>query len=138
VPAVIPLSSLFGIEPSRMSKTENIIIETYLLSKIHKHLINFFKSTHKNNFYSIKLGYEMEYTMLESDISRLLISDILSTEEYTLQGIATYTNSHPDIIVDVAAGRNIPTAPLYQRILDLHITVRRNLYDCIVKKILFE
>ena len=73
--------------------------------------------------------------MLESNFTRLIINDILSTEDYNLQGISMYTNTHIDVIREIVAGRTAPSISLFKRIIDLHWSVRRGLYDGIIKKI---
>lgn len=58
----------------------------------------------------MKFTLEMEETMLETNFIRLIIKDILSTGEYSPQGIACYTDTHEDIVQDLASGLN--TKPL--------------------------
>ena len=86
----------------------------------------------------MKFTAELENTMIESNLTRLIITDILSTDNYTLQGIATYTNTHIDVINEIASGRNTPNIALFKRIIDLHRSVRYELYDAIAKKIASE
>ena len=77
--------------------------------------------------------------MLEANFVRLIIKDILATEEYNLKGIAYYTDTHEDVVQEVIDGRNTnPSATLLRRSIDLHRLVRRDLYHSIVKKIATE
>jgi len=52
--------------------------------------------------YSIgaKINIEKEKSMIESNFIRCIINDILSTEEYTLPGIAYYTDTPEEIIIE--------------------------------------
>jgi hypothetical protein len=59
----------------------------------------------------------------------------LSTGEYSLQGIAYYTGTHEDVMQELASGLNTkPLATVLQKIIELHKTVRHNLYYAIGKK----
>jgi|GEM_PF-698041 len=134
-----PLYELFNLQVSRMTKEERVKLDLYLLIQVHEYLREVLKR--KNNIlFSLKEKnhHHMEFDMFELEITRFLINDILATEDYTIEGIATYAYSHPDVIIDVAAGRQMPSANLFRRILNLHILVRREQYKSIVMKILLE
>lgn len=78
----------------------------------------------------------MENTVMETDYIRCIINDILSTEEYSLAGIAYYTNKPEDVIFEIATGKNTdPSSSLLRKIIELHRSVRPNLYQEMVKKI---
>ena len=65
-----------------------------------------------------------------------MIKDILSTQEYSLAGIATHTHIPEEVLCDVAAGiNNNPTFELSLRLFELHINVRHDLYERIMQKI---
>jgi len=86
------------------------------------------------DFFSIS-----SFNTLWSDIeeSQLIIQDILETEEYTLQGISFYTDIPVDVINELASGINIyPSFILFRKILELHKSVRRDIYDAIRQKII--
>ena len=54
-----------------------------------------------------------------------------------MEGIAYYTQATTDVIFDIVSGRNpAPSFVLLHRILKLHRTVRPNLYNEIMKKII--
>ena len=79
---------------------------------------------------------KMEDVMIEENFIRLVINDILSTKEYTVEGIAEYIDIHEDIIYEVLTGRNAcPSAKFFRRVIDLHRVVRRELYKNIIKEI---
>jgi hypothetical protein len=63
----------------------------------------------------------------------------LSTEEYNLTGIASYTRTPEEIVIAIASG-NItnPTMTFFRNIIELHRSVRKDLYKAIMQKILSE
>jgi hypothetical protein len=78
----------------------------------------------------------MENGVMEDSLVRCVINDILSTEEYTLAGIACYTQTPEEVIYEVAMGQNTsPSALLLRKIIELHRSVRSDLYRAIMKKI---
>lgn len=84
----------------------------------------------------MKFTLEMENHMLEKNLTSLIIQDILQTGEYTIQGIALYTNTHEDVINELASGLNVrPTIMPFRKIIELHKSVRRDLYESMRKKI---
>ena len=79
----------------------------------------------------------MENIMLEANFIRCVINDILLTNEYTLQGIAYYTQTPEDVIYDIAVGNNqSPSFPLSRKIIEIHRTIKPDLYRNILKKII--
>lgn len=133
-----PLCQLIGINPNLLPKSEYFILEAFLFLRLCEELTEIFRKERKQYFGCLRFTKEMENNMLESDFARLIIKDILSTTDYTLQGIAIYTNTHEDVVCDVVTGQHCPTATFFRRIIDLHRSVRKNLYDSILKKIILE
>lgn len=73
------------------------------------------------------------------DVKQEVIRDILSTEEYSLSGIASHTHIPEEVLSDIVSGMNPnPTFELSRKLFELHMTVRRDLYDKIVRKIISE
>lgn len=140
MPAIEPLCKLIGkLNPGCFTKEENILLEAELLIRICEELKEYFRIKHKEYFRLLKFTMEMENEMLEKNFICLLIKDILSTEEYTLEGIASYVDTHEDILVEVVTGKNTdPSASLFRRSIELHRAVRGELYQMIVKKIASE
>ena len=127
---------LFGINGRTLSREENFILEAELLVRVCGELKEIFRVQYKNYFKLMSFTIEMENTMLEENFIRLIIKDILSTQEYTLQGIAHYTATHEDVVHEVMIGKNTnPSASLLRRMIELHRLVRRDLYQNIAKKI---
>ncbi len=134
--ATEPLCLLIGINPSVLQKEEIIILEAELFVCLCEELKEIFKAQYKHYFRLMKFTEEMEDAMLESNFISLIIKDILLTEEYTLQGIAHYTNTPEDVVHEIVSGRNAsPSATFLRRAIELHRLVRRDLYGAIIKKI---
>jgi hypothetical protein len=75
--------------------------------------------------------------MLEANFIKYLIRDILSTEEYSLTGIANYARIPEDVIYDLFTGFNKnPSSSLWNKVIELHSTVRSDLYQKLIAKIM--
>jgi len=132
-----PLCHLVGINSQKLSKNENILLEAELFSRLCEELKNIFRQQYKRYFDLLKFDMEMENAMLEASFLRFLLNDILLTEEYSLEGIAYYTQIPEDVICDVMAGTNTaPSLPLSRKIIDLHRSVKPDLYRELIKNIL--
>ncbi len=138
MPAVEPLYYLIGINIANLSKEEKLLLEAELFLKICDELREIFRKQHRDYFNCMKFTLEMENTMLDANFIRLIIQDILLSEEYTLQGIARYIDTHEDVVHELAAGLNTkPLATYFRKTIELHRTVRHELYHAIGKKIAF-
>jgi len=125
-----------GLNQKILTKEENILLEAELFVHICKELKEYHREQYKDYFRLMKFTRKMEDAMLEANFLRLIIQDILSTEEYDLKGIAYYTGIHEDAIEEVILGRNMtPSAMLLQRSIELHQSVRRDLYLMMMKKL---
>jgi hypothetical protein len=68
---------------------------------------------------------------------QFIVNDIVSTGEYTPQGIACYTGSFEEVVEEIQSGINTnPSGILLKRLIGLHCSVRRDLYDFIIRKIM--
>ena len=124
------------ISTRRFSKEEIFILEAKLFTHMCEELKELFRKEYKSYFRLMKFTAEKENTMLEINFVRLIMRDILSSEEYTLEGIARYSDTHEDVIQEILTGRNTsPSAKLLQRIIKLHQSIRCDFYDTIMKKI---
>lgn len=134
-----PLCCLIGIDPSQFSKEECLLLEAELFSRICEALREFFRKQHREYFRLMRFTHSMESVMLEANFIRLVMRDILSTEEYTLEGIAHYADVPEDVVQEFFLGSNVsPSALLLRRIIELHRTVRGELYRNLMKKIASE
>lgn len=137
--AVELLCHLIDVNPSKLSKETIILLEAELFARIYDELKNDFRKQNKDYFRLLKFNLKKENTVLDSMFIRLVLTDILSTKEYSLKGIAQYTDTHEDVIQEVIDGRNTnPSAVLLRRSIDLHRSVRRDFYRSIMKKIATE
>lgn len=131
-----PLYRLVTSDLNKFSQNERIILEAGFFSSICGELKNIFRKQYREYFNLMKFTIEMENTMLDANFICLIIKDILSTNEYTITGIAHYMNVHEDILQEIIIGLNTnPSAILLQKIIDLHRSVRANLYREIIDKI---
>jgi hypothetical protein len=130
------LCQIIGIKPHRLSREENIIFEAELFTRVCEEIKAIFKIFYKDYFRLMRFTTEMENGAMEDSLVRCVINDILSTEEYTLAGIACYTHTPEEVIYEVAMGQNTsPSALLLRKIIELHRSVRSDLYRSIMKKI---
>ncbi len=135
--ATEPLSHLMGLSATHLTYHEQCFLEADLFHQICEALKLYFKSQYKQYMRLLKSNLDKENTMLDADFTRLIIKDILLTEEYTLDGIAQYANTHTDVVYDIALGYNIsPSAAFVQRIIALHRMVKPEIYKEISKKVM--
>lgn len=77
--------------------------------------------------------------MFEDSFTRCIINDILASGEYTLSGIACYTQTPEEVVYELAVG-NItnPSMIFFRNIIELHRSIRVELYQAIMEKIISE
>lgn len=137
--ATEPLCYLLGIDANKLSKEENLLIEGYLFTCICAVLKEFYKEQNRNYFRLMKFTQEKENSVLENYFISSIIKDILNTKEYTVAGIAHYTDTPEELVEELASGHNTsPSAKFFRKVIELHRSVRRDLYSLIVKKIVTE
>jgi hypothetical protein len=134
--AIEPLCKSIGKNLRNLSKEEVFILEAETFLLLYKDLTDFFRSHHQSYFRTMKFNEKMENEMLEDNFIRCLITDLLSLEEYSLQGIAYHLQMPEEVIYEVAVGQNTnPSFKLSRKIIELHRFVRPQLYQAIVKKV---
>jgi len=134
--AMEPLCQLMGINPAVLTRGENLILEAELFIYICGALKETIKAKYRQYFCVMKFNQHVENSMIEAEFIRCLINDILVTKEYSLLGIASYTNTPEDVIHEVVMGNNHnPSLVFSRKIIELHRTVRPELYQAIMKKI---
>jgi len=130
---------MIGVNDYSLSKQESGILEVNLFMRVCEEIEKVFKSQYKDYFRLIKSNEEMEKVMLDGGLIRHVLSDILLTEEYSLEGIALYTQTSEEVICDLIAGQNaVPSLSLSRKIVELHRFVRPDLYKEIIQKITAE
>jgi hypothetical protein len=135
--AMEPLCHLIGVSPKKFSKEEFKLLEAEIFIRICDELKEVFRQQYKDFFYLMKFTIIQEDTMLEKNFTQFILNDILSTKEYTIQGIAYYADIPEDVIQELASGLNTrPLATYLRRVIELHRLVRRELYQAIGKKII--
>src|SRR5579883_767084 len=102
--AMEPLYRIVGIFSNNLTKQERSILEIEIFVRICEELKKIFK--YKDYFYLMKFNFEMENAMLDTNLLKYVINDILLTEEYSMEGLAYYTQTSVDVISDLIAGRN--------------------------------
>lgn len=125
-----------GLNSEKLSKEERLIFEAEIFIRVIQEIKEVFREEYQLYFTLMNFNKEMENAMLEENLLRLIIRDILATEEYTVEGIARYTLQHPDVIYKVLLGQNQnSSAKFFKRILELHRSVRADLYKNIFHNI---
>jgi len=131
------LCNVITFDFRKLSAQEAYILEAGILLHICNELKTIFREKYRNYFQLINVTHEMEDVMLDENYIRLILQDILFTEEYNLSGIAYYTQTPEDVVYDIACGNNIrPSAVFLQKIIELHKLVRHELYETIFRKII--
>lgn len=127
------------INASIFSKEEIALIEAEIFAQLCTELKAFFRQKNQEYLDLLKLSKNKEDAMLDNNFIRFIIEDTLSTGEYNMAGFAYYTDTHEDIIQEIIDGRNTnPSANLLRKSIDLHRSVRRDLYHKILQKVLNE
>ena len=121
------------------SRKEKLVLEAKFLTTVYKELEEIFKSRYKNYLRLIKSSHDKEENMFFTNFLRELIYDIVSTEEYSLNGIATYAHIPEEVLYDIITGINLnPTFDVSRKLFELHAHVRRDFYQEITRKFLLE
>lgn len=121
------MASLFGLDCDKLSKNERTLIEIIMINYVYQELVTYFRAIYDN---------QMEEFMLNGDVIRILVNDLVSSNEYSIQAIASYTGYPEDVIFDLAGGMNLnPTFALSTRIIELHALSRREFYNSLIKRI---
>ena len=98
---------------------------------------NFIKSKEGIILKLLKFDKEMEGNNVRKKILRDVWSMIfLSTKEYTLSGIAYYTETPEEILFEIVSGHNTnPSVDFFlEKIVEIHRTVRSDLYRSLIEK----
>src|SRR5206468_597438 len=116
---------LLNINSRNFSKEEYSFLEANLLTHVCEELKEIIREENKDYFRLMKFEIEKENAMIEANFIRYIIKDILLSEEYSLAGIAYYTDTPEDVIYEIIAGRNTcPSLFLSRKIIELHRSVR--------------
>lgn len=139
MPAIEPLCKIIGINSQHLTKNEIQFLEAELFIYIYEGVIELIKSQNMDYFRLLKFNDEMENRVIEQNFIQYLLKDILTTGEYSVSGIAYYTYATEEIILELYSGNNAnPSLILSRKIIELHRSIRPNLYKELIKKILIE
>jgi hypothetical protein len=85
---------------------------------------------HYEKYFKLCLDYrERKDEMIDNNFLQFLLNDIISTGEYTLEGIAYYIRITLDDIIDIFSGLNRdPSYQLVFQLIELHRSVRPEYY----------
>jgi len=121
------LTSLFRTNFYELDKKEKTSIEVLIFKYIYQEL-----KTYYGEFFFIK----MEGLMPNGAVICNLLNDLISSNEYSIAAVASYTGYPEDVIYDLAGGINLnPTVTLSTKIIELHSISRPDFYKDIIKKI---
>lgn len=120
------LESMLRICVGKVSEKEKLLLEIIFFKYLYAQL--------KKTIESIECK-QTEEAMLDGSVIRILINDLLISGEYSLQGLANYTDYSEDVLYDIAAGiNNQPTLSLATKIIELHALARQEFYSFLVNK----
>lgn len=136
MPKVDLVKNLLRQKSKYLSKTEKLILEIVLITHIYRKLIKVFTYPYEQYKRLIRSNQNQEHNMNNVNLVQEMLKDILATEEYTLPGIAIYTNTPIEVLIDILSGfNNKPSLVLSKSIFEIHIAVKRELYDEIMREI---
>lgn len=131
MPKIEYLYNLAGINPCQLSKDEILLLEAVLLNSVCNELSSQYQlnSNHREN--------NQEKTSMKNDhFILLIIQDLINSNDYTISGIASYSNTPEEVIIDIILGHNTnPSIEVSRKIIELHRIARPNLYKQILNKI---
>ena len=112
-------------------KNERSFLKAILLNRIHHFLYDQFDRCIRGNK---KNNTPLESYVMDNKIFQLLVQGIVETEQYTLEGIAFYTNIPFDVIYDAACGiTNHLSVTAWSKVVDLYLQVKPD-----VARVLFD
>jgi len=136
MPTIQPISQLVKIRPQELTNEENMLLEIELFSWMLDEIEKAFTDKTHTETELVNFSDETENTMIDVNIIKYLINDILESDEYSIAGIAYYTRIPEDIIYEIAAGINdYISLGFSQRIIELHRFVRNDAYQDILNKL---
>ena len=137
--ATEPLCCIAGINPSKLSREESQLLEAELFIRICDELKEHFKINYKEYLRLIKNNTEREGMMIEGHFFQCVMGDILATKDYSLPGIACHTHIPEEVLYEIAIGRNInPSLAVARKIIELHRSIRPELYRKMIDKLVVE
>lgn len=122
------LCCMAGVDPRKLSKEENLLLEAVLTLQLCDELAQIYQFN--------QIMKEKNNMMLPGNIIHLILQDLIKSNDYTITGVATYSNVPEDVIYDIAVGNNVnPSLDVSRKIIELHKTARSELYNKVMQKI---
>lgn len=132
-----PWALFLGINAQDLNRNEKILLDIELFLIITEELENKFKSLYQDYFNLIKFANEKEENMQEANLTRLILTDILSSEAYTLEGIAQYADICEEVLQDILTGWNSnPSVGIFRKLVSLHREVKHETYQKLFNKMI--
>lgn len=132
MPAVQELSQFYQLDAKGLSKYEIKILEAELFVSLLKQLNAFHTPT--INLNNLAKGV---VDMSDEVLVRNLLNDLIQTGEYSLPGLARYTDTPEDVVYEIASGlNNRPSLFFARRVIELHREARKEIYLNVLNKIL--
>lgn len=137
MPSMELLAEVIGIDVSKLSYLEKLISEAELFFCICTEIKSLHRKEYSEYFKLMRMNLEEEEAMLDGNLVKNVILDIVKSGDYSLEGIAQYTHVPSDILYDILSGVMIePSLPLSRKLIAMHQEVRVDLYQKIMEKIL--
>lgn len=128
------LCRMAGVNPAELSKEENYLIEAALLYSLCEELAQIY--TTKIPSHTKRNYHEKENMMITNNVIPLILLDLIQSNDYTIDGVAAYSNVPEEVIYDIAIGNNNnPSLEVSRKIIELHRTAREDLYHRVMQKI---
>lgn len=109
------------------------VLKFFLLGFLHKLFCEIFRNQIDCNQYNCS----MESYAMDSQIIQGIINGIIETGEYTLEGIAYYTEIPFDVIYDAALGvHNHFSITPWAKIANLYLQVKPDITQLLIDKLL--
>lgn len=128
------LCSVAGIDPKKLSREENLLLEVVLICEVCDELMQVYQIKIPENLR--KNFKEKEMMIIHGNVINLIVQDLIKSNDYTITGVAAYSNVPEEVIYDIAIGNNNnPSLEVARKIIELHKTARAELYQRVMQKI---
>lgn len=126
------LHRLAGIDSSWLAKDELLLLEAVMLDSLCGELTQQYQAYFNHN----KENNQEMANMINDHFVYLITHDLISSNEYTIEGIASYSNIPEEVITDIILGtNNNPSIEVSRKLIELHRLARPDLYKKIIHKI---
>lgn len=136
MPAVESLSQLIGINTNKLNKNETQLLEADIFFRVCSEVMSYLQMCYQDDFQLTPGDTIKEKEEMDMQFLRCLIKDLIKTKQYTLSGIAAYTQIPEDMIGEYLSGNKFSPALFFlRRLIDIHRTVRPEVYQEVLKKV---